>query len=377
MRIQFVLAEPAPGGVEILTRNLAAEFIRQGHSCHMTFISKASDDEAAQGFERAFCHSLGELGISYGILGRQVRKNPVLGAARLRAEVRAFKPDLLHTHLGYGLLFQAISLLRVPTVYTHHSVVTSFPQALFRVFDQFVDHYVAICKPVLEELRPWVKGPIEIIENGVPDTFRPRPDRTLRQNSRLLSVGRLEERKDYPTLIEAVAQVATHLARQDREIRLSIAGDGEKQDALQALIDERGLHDRVEFLGARTDVPRLLSEADLLVNSSAVEGFPLALIEGAAAAVPIVATDVGGTSEIVRHGENGLIVPPRRPDLLAQAIIEALSSEARYAELVQAGRRLSDRFSLSACANAHLALYKRVLDARSRRAAPLRRAASR
>src|SRR3546814_3800768 len=88
------------------------------------------------------------------------------------------------------------------------------------------------------------------------------------------------------------------MASHDRHPRFRIAGDGTEMEALRALIDELGLGANIELLGTRRDVPELMSESDLMVNSSLFEGLPIALIEAAMSALPAVATDVGGSGEI-------------------------------------------------------------------------------
>src|SRR3546814_8797830 len=98
-------------------------------------------------------------------------------------------------------------------------------------------------------------------------------------------------------------------------------------EALRALIGELGLGANIELLGTRRDVPELMRESDLMVNSSLFEGLPIALIEAAMSALPVVATDVGGSGEIVAPDVNGLLVPPGDQKALARAILAILREE--------------------------------------------------
>src|SRR3546814_3297773 len=147
------------------------------------------------------------------------------------------------------------------------------------------------------------------------------------------------------------------MASSDRHPRFRIAGDGTEMEALRALIGELGLGANIELLGTRRDVPELMRESDLMVNSSLFEGLPTALIEAAMSALPVVATDVGGSGEIVAPDVNGLLVPPGDPKALARAILAILRSEDRYAAMSNASAERSRAFSLESCARAHMKLY--------------------
>jgi glycosyltransferase involved in cell wall biosynthesis len=131
-----------------------------------------------------------------------------------------------------------------------------------------------------------------------------------------LAAGRLEEPKDYPNLLEAMAMLrpaAPHA-------RLAIAGQGPLEHELRALAASLHLDDVVSFLGFREDVHACMAAADATVLASAWEGLPNVVIESLAAGTPIVSTDVGGVREVIDEGVSGLIVPPRRPLALASAM---------------------------------------------------------
>jgi glycosyltransferase involved in cell wall biosynthesis len=131
-----------------------------------------------------------------------------------------------------------------------------------------------------------------------------------------LAVGRLVEAKDYPTLLHAFSRVV----RAYPSALLLIGGHGPLGGQLESMTEELGLGDRVRFLGVSNDIPRLMNAADAYVMSSALEGLPMVLLEAAATALPIVATDVGGNREVVLHDESGFLVPPRNPEALAEAM---------------------------------------------------------
>lgn len=200
-------------------------------------------------------------------------------------------------------------------------------------------------------------GRLEVIANGIDlQRFAAGPEVRAQVRTELgthpsaflwLAVGRLEPAKDYPNLLAALARL-----RAVPEPRLAIAGGGRLRAELEERARELGVAERVTFLGARRDVPRLLAAADAVVLSSAHEGMPNALLEAGAAARPVVATDVGGVREVVRDGESGTVVPARDPAALAAAMerLMALTPEERQ-RFGQAGRHhIAGTFSVDAMA---------------------------
>jgi glycosyltransferase involved in cell wall biosynthesis len=147
--------------------------------------------------------------------------------------------------------------------------------------------------------------------------------------------------------------IATELlARDHPDVTVYIAGEPRKQtgpymDQLRATIAERGLSDNVAFLGWVDDMPAFLSTLDVLVLPSLNEGTPGTVREALAMELPVVATDVGGTSEAVIPGETGLLVPPRRPWELASSVSHLLENPPEAERMATNGRNIIvDRFSI-------------------------------
>ena len=130
----------------------------------------------------------------------------------------------------------------------------------------------------------------------------------------LVFAGRLTAQKDLPVLLAALLDV--------EDVALLVAGEGPELPGVERLVRELGLGDRVRLLGPqpRERVVELFAAADAAVLSSRWENFPHTVVEALAAGAPVISTDVGGVAEAVRDGESGLLVPPRRPDLMADAI---------------------------------------------------------
>ena len=123
-----------------------------------------------------------------------------------------------------------------------------------------------------------------------------------------------------------------------------------------------GIADRVLLLGHRDDVPALLASCDVFVLPSLYEGLPLSVLEAMASARPVVATDVAGSNEVVRHAESGLLVPPADPRALADAIRRVLSDRVEAERLARAGRaRVEREFSVERMVRGVEAVYDQVL----------------
>lgn len=165
------------------------------------------------------------------------------------------------------------------------------------------------------------------------------------------TVARLAEQKGQRYLLEAAALLP--------EARFAIAGDGELRDQLETRARELGVAGRVEFLGARDDVPDLLASFDVFAFPSLYEGLCLAVIEAQAAGVPVVATPVGGIRETVIQGETGLLVPPRDAEALAAGIRRLLDDREEASRLAgEAKRRVRECFSVERMVQRTLRLYE-------------------
>jgi glycosyltransferase involved in cell wall biosynthesis len=183
---------------------------------------------------------------------------------------------------------------------------------------------------------------MRVVYEGVPDrTPRPGGQDELealgvpRGAPVIGNVAALTDHKDQATLVEAMS-----LLRPRRpEARLVIAGEGELRSALEALVRQRGLEDRVAFAGFRRDLDRILPAFTIFCLSSHLEGLGTSLLDAMAFARPVVATAAGGIPEAVEDGVTGRVVPPRQPAALADALDEVLGDDERRISLGEAGRR--------------------------------------
>jgi glycosyltransferase involved in cell wall biosynthesis len=169
-----------------------------------------------------------------------------------------------------------------------------------------------------------------------------RKELGLGKNVRLLgTLGRLTEQKGIDVLLGALSLLRS------QDVSLVIVGIGEQETKLRILAGRLNLESHVHFVGYRRDVPKLLGAFDIYVHPARFEGMPNAVLEAMAAACPIVATDVDGSRDLIKHGKHGWLVPPEDPTALASTIKEALADpiEARKRGAA-AQRHVAEHFTI-------------------------------
>jgi phosphatidyl-myo-inositol dimannoside synthase len=186
--------------------------------------------------------------------------------------------------------------------------------------------------------------PIPIVYNGVEtEEFYPTERGTSEIN--LLCVGRLIERKGQHHLLHAFARLYKHYFGQT--LRLTLAGTGDAEAHLKLLASDLGIANAVHFAGfvTREQMPEMYRNADIFVLPSHNEGMSIALLEALSTGLPVIVTATGGTEELVREGENGLIVQWADIDQLASALQTLISSEAMRGKMGAASRQIALSFS--------------------------------
>jgi len=194
------------------------------------------------------------------------------------------------------------------------------------------------------------------------------PSRPLARNlqakvTHIFTIARLSPVKAHPILFRAFDE----LLLRGHEVRLVLAGDGPCRVELEHLADTMGLRQRIRFAGnvGQDRIPQLLAEADLFVLPSFAEGLPVVLMEAMAAGCPVVATRIAGIPELIEDGRNGLLVPPGRADLLADAMERLISAPALAQRLVAEGlRKIHGDFDLRATSVRLSAVFRAYLRAR-------------
>ena len=362
MRILHVVSALAAGGAEIFVKDLCLSLAESGHSMAIAFISSAHDQGNDPKIEEQFKSDLVAGNVSVFEIGHVARNSPLRGARRLGNIVKQFQPDVLHIHLGRGLVFRSLMFSRIPTIYTHHNILFKFGPILTACFDRFIFSYVAICKSCEELLGRRTSRPVTLIRNGI-SKRRVAPQDSSRGNHlfKVVSVGRISAQKNYRSII-LIAKICTqHIPNAEAHIRFQICGDGADIETMRDAARAEGVDDIVHFLGGRTDVPELMAASDVLLMTSIFEGMPITLIEAAHAGLPMIATDVGGCNEIARHGENGFIFTPNDNEVAAASILKLFRNPVLCRQFSAKSLEIAEDFGMEKVSILHLALYEKLL----------------
>jgi glycosyltransferase involved in cell wall biosynthesis len=309
----------------------------------------------------------------------------------LRRLIRTHTIDIVHAHeyksdVLARILAWTDGVIPLATVHgwTGHSfrerrVYYPLDKRVLRGFP----HVVAVSGQIRDDLvRSGTRvDRISVVLNGI-DAEQFRRDRSHELAARAAlgvmpsdlivgSVGRLEPQKRFDLLIEAFARVSARA--RPRAVKLLIAGDGSQRASLEALIDRLGIAPSCRLLGHRTDVVGLHHALDLFVQSSDYEGTPNAVLEAMALQTPVVATDVGGTGELLRDHVDGVLVQPGDSDVIAAAIEKVFADpDASARRAASARRRVETDLSFEARSRKVEQIYRNLAAANRRHGAMTR-----
>ena len=245
--------------------------------------------------------------------------------------------------------------VRPKLVYTVHNTFPSF-SAPTRVLNGLTypldDVDLAVSTQVHETIWPRLRDRTEVVVHGVLlDEVRAQLAQRDGAREELgigadeIAVGTIANfraQKDYPNLLAA----ARSLIDRGWNGRVVAVGQGPLEAEMRALHERLGLGDRVLLLGQRADAVRVLAACDIFTMASDNEGLPVALMEALALGLPVAATAVGGIPEAVTDGVEGLLVPPKQPEALADAIAKISGDDALRAEMAAAASTAGARFDI-------------------------------
>ena len=302
------------------------------------------------------------------------------GAIGIRRLLRRGRFDLIHSFLPrsncaarlaqLGLKRRAVLISSERSLGDTRAPGTSMMNRLtHRMSNRVVAVSAAVRDRIVERDRI-PPGKVTVILNGI-EIAAPRPATGTRLRKRLgiapsevviLALGRLHREKGPDLLLRALGALS------DRPVgrwRALLVGDGPEREPLRRLAAALGIQDRVVFAGARRRVGPWIEAADLLVLPSREEGLPVAPLEAMARGKPVIATDVGGTPEVVQHGETGLLVPAEDPRALAAGLQRLLEDPALRVRLGVRGLAvLRAEFSIERMVGQIAALYEELLGRR-------------
>jgi glycosyltransferase involved in cell wall biosynthesis len=306
--------------------------------------------------------------------------------AALRRLLVGGRFDILHSHLPYTAAFGRLVALTMPRsrrpalVYTEHSLwnkAAVVTKALNRSTVAVDSALIVVSVAARDALPQGLRSRARVVVHGVDRTrFTVPPDQRdlLRLDVRgelgiaddevlALTVANLRSEKGYDVLLETARLCVAAGA----PVRFVSVGRGPLETELAASAEAGGLDGHFVFLGTRTDTARLMAGADVFVLPSHQEGLPVALMEAMSAGLPVVATNVGGVPDIVTDDVEGMLVPPGRPDLLAEALQRVAGDALLRARLAAASSTRSEGFDVRVAARAIESVYTELLGPRQSR----------
>ncbi|QXE90914.1 glycosyltransferase [Geomonas subterranea] len=333
-----------------------------------------------------FKQRLAELGVKTHILplewwvkneGRLLHAQQEIPLAldRLLRIIDEEKPDVIHSNTSvicWGAI--AAALKGIPHVWHVHEILNGHPSLqsilplplLYESINFLTDRAVTVSQAVSDELAGFVEpAKVRLIYNGVPCHAAAAPDKLRAElgagpKQRIaVCVTSLQKYKGLDNLVAAAAKACTR----DERLLFAIAGGGSPEAVaeLRQQVKDLNLEDKVFHLGFRNDVADILAGADLFVLPSTKEAFPLVVLEAMSQGKPVVATDCGGTREMVLEAETGYIVPVQDPEALAEKILELCSDPARGTAMGEAARkRYCENFTLERYVDSFASLYQEL-----------------
>ena len=277
-------------------------------------------------------------------------------------------PYLIGTHVAIAarIPIKIMSRRSLSDYQRNWPLVAKLERRLHTKMDAVIGNSRAVVRQLIEEGIPEPK--VRLIYNGIevspvlPDRNEAR--RALGLDSDTLVgvvIANLIHYKGHRELVRGLSHLEQELPA---NWRILVAGrDHGIRAELEELAAARGISHRIQFLGEYSDIPRLLAAADFGLLTSREEGFSNVILEGMAAGLAMIVTDVGGNAEAVLHGETGFVVPPRNPKAIGDAILElARNPEQRKRFGAAARKRIEKEFSIDKCVKAHADLYEEMLD---------------
>ncbi len=330
--------------------------------------------------------ALSDNGINYRVVPRLVRQldpwSDLTAFLRLYAIIKRGDFDIVHTHTSKaGILGRWAAklagvkvIIHTPHGHIFYGYFGPVRNRLFIMLERFTAHitdriitltqrgkdeHVKFGISKADKFVSIYSGvELEKFINSNYDPAQARESLGIPPNGPVIgTITRLEPVKGNMYFIEAIPQVIKIFP----DLKVIITGDGAQKRAMENKIKELSLSRNVILRGATNDAPGALSALDIFVLPSLNEGMGRCLLEAMALSKPIIATDVGGVSEIVENGVNGILVPPKDPDALAQAIISLLGNKARADGMGKSGKgKLNRFFSAQAMVEKIEALYEEL-----------------
>lgn len=361
MKILYLITGLGGGGAEKIVANLADEIHKRGHYVKIAFLKG----------EIIVYPNSKDIEIIY--LGLEAPTDINRAFTKYKQLLTDFVPDVVHSHMVHANIFSRVCRIFFPVKKLICSAHSNNEGGRFRMLAYRLTHNLSelttnVSKSAAESFIKHKAVPVNgilTVYNGIDlNIFKEINNYDLKENIGLsidtkifIAVGRFHDAKDYPNLIEAFHHFKKKYNTFDLVFKLIIVGNGELESDIINIINLLELSQDVILLGRRDDISNLLSASDFFVLSSKYEGLPTVVIEAMASGTFVIATDCGGTAEIM--GDTGILVPPQDAQALAQAMQQALSLTNEQIEVSnkRARKRIEELFSLEKSVEKWLKIY--------------------
>ncbi|MFM7270468.1 MAG: glycosyltransferase [Actinomycetes bacterium] len=365
IRVLWVVKGLGPGGAERLMVAAAGAHNRAEFDLHAAYLLPWKD---------ALVPDLEALGVPCTCL--EVRdERDLRWAARLRRLLASHPVDVLHAQSPYPAGIARLVARSLPAsvrpalVYTVHNTWPSFSwptRALTRVTYKLDAADIAVSEVVRSTLPARARSRTETVMHGI-DLAHARAARGQRAAIRaeldigsdeivVGTVANFRAQKDYPNLLAA----ARLLADRGIPVRIVAVGQGPQEDETRALHASLGLGARVLLTGRRDDAVAVMGACDVFVMASSNEGLPVAIMEALALGLPVVSTAVGGIPEAITHAVEGLLVPARDPQALADALARITTEPELRTRLALGAAAAGDRYDIRSTAVRLEEIYREI-----------------
>lgn len=303
---------------------------------------------------------------------RRTKRAELSVLTRMAWQLRKVNADVVNTHMFTAMAWGSVAarMARVPVVtFTQHTeldVSERIAQLATAGIAELIDVHMGCGEAATAYLRASLntrRNHIVTLDNGLPLAGRP-VSAVAGEPLKLGCVGRMEAVKGQRYLLEALAL----LRDRGTTLTLELMGDGSLRQDLEQRTERLGLRDQVTFAGMVRDVPQRLAGCDVFVQPSLSEAMPVAIMEAAAAGLPLVVTEAGGGPDVLRAGAGGRVVPPGDAVALADALGElAALPRAELQALGQASRETAmARYDIAQVAARYVEVYREALARKGR-----------
>lgn len=360
MKILHIINSMAAGGAETLLIQSASLYLSKGLEVEVLLLN---DDPT----KRADSFSKNNPKIRVHRLHSRNIYNPLM-IIKVIPFVRG-NYDVIHVHLFpssyWTVLAKILCLSRTKLVFTEHSTYNRRrDNLLFRFLDKriynYFEHIIAISEATKRNLIDHIgwkhRNKISVIPNGIDLTrfnrvTSPFYDFFSQESKILIQVSSFRPQKDQETLVKSLQKLPEY-------VKLLLVGDGPKKKSIEELTEKLGIRHRVKFLGIRSDIPELISYADIVVLSSNHEGFGLAIVEGMASKKPSIASNIDGVSEIVEN--HGILFERGNDEDLALKVKLLLQDQLYYDTVASKCFQRAKEYDIKYMVNRYIEVYKSI-----------------